>query len=882
MTNAFLVGIRRVVVLAGVVMAVVPAAVVAAPLLELSGFVPDPQGSHAAFDVVTSSDGKHLYTRSPIDGLGVFARDAVTGTVTRLASYQDGVGGVDGIEGSGAVGISADGANVYATSRDEAGLAIFSRNAATGLLVQTAVFRDGIGGVDGLWGANVVTVSADGANVYVGSVYDNAVAVFTRDVGTGALTFLEAERDGFGGIVGLSAPAAFVVSLDGAHLYVAGGGFTTHFSRDVGTGALTFVGSINGGGNTLAMPVSGSHLYAAIPGGVRILSRNATTGALTPSTTVSLGFSGSVAIVLSPDDAYLYATRSSSTSVADVRIFARDAVSGALTSLGTTSALPAGVVDTVGVNPRDPLVSPDGAHLYVLGDLSGGFIGFTRDPATGLLTRFEVQPGPLSTGDGLDGVQGVALDPDGSHVYAVSSRDDAIVVFDRDATTGALTWMQAIQGGPGAMPRLLGLASVVVSPDGAHVYAGAINAVIRFARDAGTGMLTYLGTDTPLGVAGAGCRTEVVMDASGTSLYSGCNDVLLRDPVDGSLTLVDENGPSGTFAVSRDGQFFYFATDAMVMYARNPIDGTIGALVDVIFEDDLPTETLANTASILVSADDRYIYTTSHYISVFEREANGGLRYRGRLSDYVFSRLSAITPDGAYLVHDRNGFELRARNPTSGTTVLAQTLPPEPSLTQSRDEMAASPDGHFMYFTITALSRIGILRLDPCGPVVLKPSLAVTKILADPTPGNDGFSLKGFFLLRGITFASLDLVASGARLQLDAADGSSRADVVLPPGGYAGGGTRGWEKKGRTWLYRDRTGALLNGIGVVKLTEGANTAAGMVAVTLKGKNGTYPLLAGDAPPAVTLTIGASGQCCRTIFDADDCGSTPTSVKCRPR
>ena len=40
---------------------------------------------------------------------------------------------------------------------------------------------DGVGGVDGLWGAHSVTVSPDGSHLYAAGQLDNAVAVFSRN-----------------------------------------------------------------------------------------------------------------------------------------------------------------------------------------------------------------------------------------------------------------------------------------------------------------------------------------------------------------------------------------------------------------------------------------------------------------------------------------------------------------------------------------------------------------------------------------------------------------------------------------------------------------------------------------------------------------------------
>jgi hypothetical protein len=70
--------------------------------------------------------------------------------------------------------------------------------------------------------AQTVPLSPDGAHVYAAGWNDDAVAVFARDAGTGALTFIEAQRDGVGGVDGLDGAFSVTLSPDGAHVYAAG------------------------------------------------------------------------------------------------------------------------------------------------------------------------------------------------------------------------------------------------------------------------------------------------------------------------------------------------------------------------------------------------------------------------------------------------------------------------------------------------------------------------------------------------------------------------------------------------------------------------------------------------------------------------------------
>lgn len=167
-------------------------------------------GLDGALSAAASPDGAHLYVVSAhADALAVFRRAATTGDLSFVEAHFDGVGGVDGLDGplgTQAVAVSADGATVYVASAVDDAVAVFSRNAASGTLTFLQVLRDGVGGVDGLDGAWTVTVSPEGSHVYAAGFADHALAVFARDPGTGGLSFVEAEVNGVGGVVGLEDP----------------------------------------------------------------------------------------------------------------------------------------------------------------------------------------------------------------------------------------------------------------------------------------------------------------------------------------------------------------------------------------------------------------------------------------------------------------------------------------------------------------------------------------------------------------------------------------------------------------------------------------------------------------------------------------------------
>ena len=145
----------------------------------------------------------------------------------------------------------------------------------------------------------------------------------------------------------------------------------------------------------------------------------------------------------------------------------------------------------------------------------------------GFLTFIEAES--LALVEALYGVSGLAVSPDGAHLYATGQFDDAISVFTRNATTGALTFVDVLHEGDvqglGTIDGLDGAESVAVSPDGAHVYVAGFNdgAVAVFARNPATGQLTYMEThkDVSLGGTASGLlgASTLILSSDGGDLY---------------------------------------------------------------------------------------------------------------------------------------------------------------------------------------------------------------------------------------------------------------------------------------------------------------------------------------------------------------------------
>jgi DNA-binding beta-propeller fold protein YncE len=120
----------------------------------------------------------------------------VDGCVTETAT---GGACADGVALDLAIGVavSPDGKNVYVASQISDAVAVFDREVVTGALAQQSgmsagVSETGTGGAcrDGfaLDGAYSVTVSPDGRNVYAATTFSDSVVAFIRNVDTGTLS----------------------------------------------------------------------------------------------------------------------------------------------------------------------------------------------------------------------------------------------------------------------------------------------------------------------------------------------------------------------------------------------------------------------------------------------------------------------------------------------------------------------------------------------------------------------------------------------------------------------------------------------------------------------------------------------------------------------
>jgi uncharacterized repeat protein (TIGR01451 family) len=216
-----------------------------------------------AFDV--ASYGNTVYVAASVaNAVSVFQRQA-NGTLTHVNTYQSAAGSA--LAGANEVTVSPDGKFVYVTLPRLDGLAVFSRDAASGALAVSELLLNNSNGISGLSQANGVAVSPNSQYVYVASRGENVIAMFQQ---TGAgLAFLGVER-GEGDFIGLSKVA---VSPDGSYLYATASNSASLavFRRNSDSGLLYFnsilrnqtngVSGLSGATGIAVSPDGSGHVY---------------------------------------------------------------------------------------------------------------------------------------------------------------------------------------------------------------------------------------------------------------------------------------------------------------------------------------------------------------------------------------------------------------------------------------------------------------------------------------------------------------------------------------------------------------------------------------------------------------------------------------------
>ncbi len=401
----------------------------------------------------------------------------------------------------------------------------------------------------GLVGPSALTISPDGRNVYSTDQSWDSIATLTRNPADGTLR-------PFQGSAGCLSSTS------------------SHYPECTEARVLD-------GASDLAISPDGKNVYVAAPdsNAVAVLDRDPEDGHLTQSSgddgCVAPGSVGGceegraiddpTSVVVSPDGDNVYV--GSEGLGGGIAVFDRDPETGDLSQ----DPGDAGCVNETGTNCEDGLtemvglqrleISPDGNALYALSPVRDAVTLYSRDAGTGAL---EPQPAPngcvvsaaadgCTVAIGLGEPRALAFSSigDGENAYLASERRDAILIFDRNGATGALTQKPGTAGcvsntgysdpmQAGTLGQCVnGVAmdaidAVAVPPDGSALYAttGESDGVVVFERAADGTIAQRPGGD--------GCITETGFEDTDLPWTEGaCEDGRALLAADGVVTSAD-------------------------------------------------------------------------------------------------------------------------------------------------------------------------------------------------------------------------------------------------------------------------------------------------------------------------------------------------------
>jgi DNA-binding beta-propeller fold protein YncE len=352
-------------------------------------------------------------------------------------------------------------------------------------------------------------------------------------------------------------------------------------------------------------------------------------------TSVPNGLSFAYQVEVSPDGRNAYSVAVNG----DLIEYARNRATGALGVIGCFSSLAktepaceehAEMEVSAIASPAAIAISPNGASLYAITQETNDLVEFSRDPATGELTKsgcitHEASSSECATtgAKGLDLPYGIAVSPDGENVYVAGYGEEAVAEFKRNTDTGALTQLEGANdcisadkaSGCGTTTGVIGLKEaigVAISPDGKDVYiaAGARSPegdIAAFERGA-EGALEQL-------PGAAACISESVAVCAKGEHIQGSEDLL----------------------VSPDGKNVYansYAASAVVELQRN----ASGALEQLTAPNECVSsgpltgcreaKAIGGALGVAVSPDGEDLYVSSgseNAVAAFKRGAGGGL-----------------------------------------------------------------------------------------------------------------------------------------------------------------------------------------------------------------------------------------------------------------
>jgi uncharacterized delta-60 repeat protein len=382
----------------------------------------------------------------------------------------------------------------------------------------------------------------------------------------------------------------------------------------------------------------------------------------------------------------------------------------------------------------------------------------------------------------------------------------------------------------------------VGQPDGKLIVGGTFS---RFDSSPGAFALARFNTDgtADLGFGGGGVKTTTIVgDLYALALQPDGKVLAAGTTTYGSVTIPDK------FALAR------FNSDGSI----DSRFGRGGVVRQTIRRFDSQLEAVAvQPDQHIIVAGDIFVSKSFGAEVALRRFTNNGE------PDTAFG-------DGGWLMTGLGGT----------TSVQAIALPANGGIVVAGTTSQDYPSGNVSH------DQFFLIRYATSGCVAIaKPRATIHK--RDAAAGGDTLSMRGTATLPFPYVPALNPAANGVRILVEDASGDTIVDATIPGGDYDPATKAGWTTSGNgtIWSYANQAG--VEGITQVAIAA-RNTAKlpGAITFRVSGKNGSYPVSAGNLPIAATLVFGPGAaptmQCAKATFAGlvtscsfDSTGSTLT-------
>ncbi len=493
--------------------------------------------------------------------------------------------------------------------------------------------------------------------------------------------------------------------------------------------------------------------------------------------------------------------------------------------------------------PYGIAISPDGRHVYAADEGDSTIIVDSVNPSTHMLDAASVfESSSLTAGNRFTSTYQVMVSPDGRFVYATGFTADSLATFARDAESGAITHADTVRQGSGynctgIFPPVC--ANNVSGMNGAYGMALSPDGKFIYVSSIGDDSIVVFGRDPETG-------------AASTTQLGGTGAFFKQQ-----FTHANLNAAYG-MVMSPDGANLYvtgYLSDALITLKRDPVLGSLSYQAALLPAD---AAGLDGVFRVAMSADGRFVYTASFdsdSLCAFSRNTLTGAL--APISCYTSPHLSqasdvALSPDGKRVFvtgYGSNSLLAYTRNEATGGLSFTDVITNGSGAKIARARgVVIHPAGDAAYVTGNADDRVVAIQFNQPAPQLnaVSPASVVAggAAFALTVKGKD-FVPSSYVMLNGAQKPTQYLNSETLVVTIDAADIAVAAEKnisVFTP--QAGGGLSDARK-----LYIVAAGA--TPVPVIEEINLGGILAGAVSATVDVKG------AGFSPGALVIANGSS-------------------------